>query len=368
MKSNRGITLIAVIVTVIIMLILASVGIYVGMDTVEHSRVVKFVSYMQIIQRRVDELASSNNYEERGTLASEQSNAQTVLNSAKANGEIQNTVIGEYKYFDSETLSSQLGIDNIEDNIIINFKTREVVSLNGIEYKGQVYYTQYLLPTGQQIINKVEDEDRTLSFDLVKNNNGLNQTIQIANISIFNGNLSYQEKNGQEKLITNYTEAEKDEEVTISKSGTYIFKLTDNTKSSNFKEKTVNILLGNSPELPEGWSYTKEDYDYSSLINSETGLIEIGQITAASVSATDAEGTTYYWIPRFAYRMENGKRIIKLIKGSSLIATDNTTIDVTGDNPWTIPEEFSNAEEVGYLEKTGIWFKTTDDLETTLFQ
>jgi len=355
-KNNRGITLIILIFTIVIMIILVSIGIYVGMETVEHSRVVKFVSYMQIIQRKVDDLASDSSYEELGVPASGQSNAQEILNLASTNGEIQNTVVDDYKYFDKTTLSSQLGIDNIEDEIIINFTTREVVSLNGIDYKSKMYYTQYLLPTGQQIIIKSLDEDRTLSFELTKNIEGLKANIEITNISITNGTLSYKEENGQWEIINNYTKNGNNDEIAISKSGTYIFKLTDNNDSNNKTEKNIRVLLGNQPKLPEGWTYNKENYDYSTLINEETGLIDIGQIRNSSANAQDGEGATYCWVPRLAYEKSNPTNI-KLLKGTSLIATDNTVIN---KNDWEIPEEFSNEEGEGFLDMTGRWLTITE--------
>lgn len=54
MKNNKGITLITLIVTVIIMLILASVATYTGLNSIEQSRVVTFVSEMQVAQSRVN--------------------------------------------------------------------------------------------------------------------------------------------------------------------------------------------------------------------------------------------------------------------------------------------------------------------------
>ena len=70
-KTQKGITLIALIITIVIMLILASVGTYVGLDVVEHSRVVKFVSYMQIIQKKVDQVVTNKSYDELGDLVLE---------------------------------------------------------------------------------------------------------------------------------------------------------------------------------------------------------------------------------------------------------------------------------------------------------
>ena len=62
-KRQRGITLIALILTIVIALILASITIYVGTDDIEYSKMVKFVAYMQTIQKKVDLIAQYQNYE-----------------------------------------------------------------------------------------------------------------------------------------------------------------------------------------------------------------------------------------------------------------------------------------------------------------
>ena len=55
------------------------------------------------------------------------------------------------RYFSKEDVKNILDLDNIDYNIIVNFDTREVVSLEGIEYEDITYYTQYKLPQGQKV-------------------------------------------------------------------------------------------------------------------------------------------------------------------------------------------------------------------------
>lgn len=349
-KKNKGITLISLILTVIIMLIISSVGVYVGMSNVKHSRLVKFVSYMQIIQKKVDLVVSENNYNELGMAVKgheKQNEIQDIISEANLNGEVSTTDMQEYRYFNKQALLNQLGLDITEKEemeIVINFNTREVISLNGIEYNSKMYYTQYLLPTGQKLISEYEKEDRELSFNIEKNNEGLKTAVVISNISITNGMLSYKEKAEEHwKIITNYTTNNSNEQVLIMKSGTYVFRLTDNN-NSKFNESEIDITLVNPPILGEGMSYIKETYDYSQGINSEAGAV-----------ATD--GTkTYVWVPRFAYQKNQGTTITrKFIKGVSNITTYNEKIQ----EDWVVPKSFSNELETGYLEKTGIWVLET---------
>ncbi len=332
LKEQKGITIIALIITIVVILILASFGTYVAMDTVRHSRLVKFVSYMQVIQRKVDELVADNNTTTLGTLVAEtgkQSEIGNILLAAKENGEIQSVDTNHYRYFNKQALSTQLDLDNIEDEIVINFATREVVSLSGIQYESKMYYTQYLLPTGQQIITQAPAETRSLSFNIAKDIDGLQATITISNINITNGTLSYREENGSWNVITNYTEQSKNEVATISKSGTYTFKLTDNTNELNTYEQNITLVLANPPVLEEGMTYVKEDYDYS------------GGINATSRAVAKVGTTQYVWVPRFAYQTESKEKLF--VRELSYISTYNQRL---GED-WIVPNEFG--------EKTGIW-------------
>ena len=66
-KSNQeGITIIALILTIIIMLILTSVTVYVGTGNISNSKMVNFVSYMQTIQKKVDFISEYENYSNYG--------------------------------------------------------------------------------------------------------------------------------------------------------------------------------------------------------------------------------------------------------------------------------------------------------------
>ena len=64
MKNNKGITLVAVILTVIILSLLAGVIVYNIDKTYENSSIVQFTSYMKMIQKKVDfYVEEGTNYE-----------------------------------------------------------------------------------------------------------------------------------------------------------------------------------------------------------------------------------------------------------------------------------------------------------------
>ena len=339
-KENSGITLITLIITIILMSILVSVTTYSGINVYRNMQVTKFVTQMQLIQAKVDELAKANNSEGLGEDITE--TQKNVIDLAYKNGEVKDysdEYKSKYKYFSIENLKTQLDIDDIGYEVLINFDTREVVSSNGIEYKGNTYYTQYKLPNGETLVDSKEN-DRTLSFNTQLKFDGLNCTVQINDISITNGSLSFSEVNSKGnainwQTITNYTETGKTYTTNISKSGNYIIRLQDNTDiTKSFSTAPILITLTNKPKI----NTEINSYNYD-LSNSEGWAY-----------ATDEYARNYVWIPRFVYKTDEATNIteIKFIKGNSNIATDNTYINST----WTTHSKFTLQDGT---ELTGIW-------------
>ena len=343
-KDNKGITLVALIITIIIMLILTSVTVYTGINTYNSSKVNAFVTKMQLLQTKVDDMKNEKTIDELLQLGTEV-NSNDSLNFAFANNEISTNNPSEYRCFTEEMVLNEFNIENIASDILINFNTREVVSVNGIEYEGKMYYTQYKLPNGQILINKDENQNNRELLDfntvidgktnnsLVLEMNGLNATIRISDIQITNGTLEYKEKDTENWItITNYTEKEKEYKVNISKTGIYIFRLKDNVNNENYIEKNdVSIKTANKPKTDikiEGYNYgsTSKDWAYA-----------------------QKDGVNYVWVPRFANTADNK---IKFIKGNSNIATDNTYID---GEIWTISEKFTSVQDG--TELTGLWVR-----------
>lgn len=329
-KDNKGITLVILVLTIVILIILSSVTIYTGVDTYKNAKVVKFVEQMKFIQSKVDELVNKSPKEElinmgEAITTDEQKNA---LSSAYKNQEISNNDIAKYRYFSKEKILEVFDTENIDDEIMINFETREVVSLYGIKYEEKIYYTQYKLPNGQNIINNNNQAERALNFKLELSIDGLNSVVTISNISISNGTLMYQ-KDGSDywTSITNYTEKEKDETINISETGIYKFKLIDNVSRNQSPEQNLNIVLTNKPRAENNMTFitnAEGKFVYNYAGNSENW----------AYAKDNTNGSYYVWVPRFASDVNSN---IKFIKGTSNNFTDNKYID---NSKWTISNDF----------------------------
>lgn len=343
-KDNKGITLVALILTIIIMLILATVTTYTGINTYEESKVYKFVSEMQLIQAEVDELVESKTTEDLSQLGTEVT-VDNIISIAFSNNEISSNDISLYRHFSKQEISQMFNIEKPIGTVMINFATREVVSTTGVEYEGNKYYTQYKLPNGQALTNNTTETNRELEFDLEISINGINSSITVSNISIVNGTLSFAEADSAGNAISNwqtimnYTEKETEYKTNISKTGNYIFELKDNTDNTKKNQKVISIVLTNKPKTNLNLTYNYgEDSD--------------------EWAYAQKDEANYVWIPRFAY---DTNKNIKFIKGNSKIATDDTYI--TNDT-WTVPEKFTSIQDG--TELTGIWISVDSINQTGL--
>lgn len=322
-KDNKGITLIILVVTIVIMAILLSVVTYTGIDAYRTAKVTRFITEMQLIQAQVDEYVKDGGTPAGSSLTLDQ---QEIIGYAYAHEEISTNT--NFKYFSADDLMSFFDtLDEIENNVMINFTTREVVSETGIEYDGILYYTQYKLPNGQTVTGTDSVIIRTATTTVNSANDGLNTTVSIVN-SLNNYSLMYKEQNDNYwNTITNYTESGKTYNVVISKSGLYSFKVMDNTNTEVINTTQALIRVANRPKTD-----ATLEYDYSSDDIEDWATLD-----------------GYIWIPRFAFKenINQDGYDIKFIKGNSNIATDNTY--VTDD--WTVPGIFlKNGQKL-----TGIW-------------
>ncbi|MBO4816386.1 MAG: prepilin-type N-terminal cleavage/methylation domain-containing protein [Clostridia bacterium] len=363
MKNEKGITLASVIIAIILMSILIGVTTYSGINSYRNTKIKQFIYQMQLIQGKVDEIVNAkedtSQLGEASTQWSEGNAAKysAVISSAVTESGVDSTV-ANYKYFSEENLKNQLDLENIDTDVLINFTTREVVSINGIEYNGKTYYTQYSLEEGQKLID-YQSEQKTLDWNVSKEIDGLNCLVRITDV-YSNAKLVYGELEGETEnkqvstwnTLSNYTKENEEYTVNISKSGDYVFRIINN-ETNNYEEQTVNIDVTNRPKT----NNQIENYDYSKN-NSEMDSTKWAYTTVIDEEENE---NLYVWVPRFV--INNDTDEIKFIKGNSNIATDNTYITIgNGENDWSIPNIFTNNNE----ELTGIWIKVNTNENLSL--
>lgn len=141
MKKEKGITLISLIVTLIVLLIITNTAIFGGIYIFNVARKSKFMSEIELVQGRVNVIHEEN-----------KNNVENYTNFGQniegLSQEIQNRIIVAFqgknqegfRYFNNEDLE-YIGIEDLKKEFLINLDTREIISVSGVELNGTTYYT-----------------------------------------------------------------------------------------------------------------------------------------------------------------------------------------------------------------------------------
>ena len=384
MKQNNGITLIVLVIAIIVMIILAGVGISAGKNSIQNAEMTQFNAEMRIIHTRVNELVEEFEIDELELLGQDIPSAKaqsvsTALESESPDG---------FRYFNKTDLQEDIGVFNIDREVIINFSTREVVDINGIESDGTKKI--YRLEDWINIIYVNKNiETEVPRFDLNKKVYGLNATILVENIeykgNVGKGIVSYCTYNNETEGTWQTVAGT---EIPVQVTGIYKVKLTD--AEGRFSEKTVEITLTNKPKLDSGmtpviydkalekWKTVDENsgdwYDYASdKAQWANVMLQDGLVVNADGTIDEANmGSMFVWIPRYMYQIpaenyhteQEGEIKIKFLKGTTNVATDGTNVKIAnasgGDN-WNVHPAFCDGRKNDYAngewdkEITGIW-------------
>ena len=138
MKNEKGITLMSLVITIVMMSILAVIGVNYGTSTIKAMQYQNFNYQLEQIQGRVDVIhekinSGDNSYQTMGENAEMSSNANSVLTSLGLKS-------SDYRYFTPQNLEKYLNISNVEQEVAINFKTKDVVSIKGFLYEGKIHH------------------------------------------------------------------------------------------------------------------------------------------------------------------------------------------------------------------------------------
>lgn len=143
-KSNRGITIIGLIITVIIMIMLAVVTIEFGTEQVEKTKLEDLKTTMLLIKGRaqivVDKESFGENYDNTGMvkLADATGYNTSNLQNIFKNIDTSNLYIWEQTAMDNNNI--QVTITK-SDFFVINYSTEEVYYSLGYTYEGNTYYS-----------------------------------------------------------------------------------------------------------------------------------------------------------------------------------------------------------------------------------
>ena len=122
-KKENGITLMSLVITIVILLILASIATYSGIEVIKSSKLTKFTTEMKIMQTQVNELYQKmqdgdTTIKELGKIISEIGN-QTQVDDVFEEVGITEDERGQYRYFDKDTIE-KLNIEGVSGTFFVN--------------------------------------------------------------------------------------------------------------------------------------------------------------------------------------------------------------------------------------------------------
>lgn len=205
-KDEKGITLISLAITIIVLAIITGIAVSASTDSIKSAKKTAFITELEMIQEKVNTIYEKRKLNEED-IAYYNSLGQDVSN--VGDPKLLEILKGQssmgYLYFSKEDLK-KLDLDNISQDVIINFSTRDVVSTTGIEIDGNTYYKLLDIPnySGQKI-EYVNKNTEAPTFDVEVNKLVGSWQIVLKNITyhsnVARGTLSYKLNENQDWII-----------------------------------------------------------------------------------------------------------------------------------------------------------------------
>lgn len=242
MKNEKGITLISLIVTIVIMLIIAGVATYSGMEAVQSSQKTAFISEMEMIQAKVNSIYEERkNNKEKIEYYNNIGQDISIIDETKLATLFPENNFSGFKYFNSNDLK-KLDLYNINHEVLINYDTREVINLNGIEIEGTIYYKLKDIPNYVGFNIEYENKNTeapTFSVEQIKlGNYEYRYTLKDIEYksNVKGGTVSYKLHND-----TNWILNGENTSFTVYKPGLYDIKYTDTAGNSTTIQKWIYV-------------------------------------------------------------------------------------------------------------------------------
>ncbi len=289
--KENGVTLIALVITIILILILASLGTTIGTETINSTAFTQFKAELKIMQDKVNELNQENKIENGRDLTKDEqekifnnqetSDISDIIFNSVTTDEEKNNIKNGFKYLTKDNISEKFGLDSIKRDYIINVEYRYVIFPYGFEYEGKKYY----------MIDQIDGEIYNVRYhnknDKYGGNgeNGKNFNVNVTNeknrskIEITNINYNGYVDKWQVKYRlegNSYWETSNDLTFYIKKEGTY----------------TIKVVHGDEIDLGEQKIMVLYDGTISEKVRND--VIKIGDYvnyTPDAVSTTDEKYT-----------------------------------------------------------------------------
>lgn len=322
-KKNKGITLISLIVTIIVLTILASMAVYSGINAVNSSKLTAFTAQMKIMQTNVNDLYEKYKDGDEGVLSLGQSisgntKAEETLNAAG----IAQDEKADFRYYTNQDIVN-LGIEGIKEReFLVDVKDRKVVSYEGFEYNGTVYYTLDQLPKGLYNVEYEDIDTSELKFDAKMSREQGNYRITVSNIQ-YSGYINKWEVRYQKEGETSW-KISKDLSFIVEDKGPY------NIRIGNNDIESASQIVAYDPKLVRKWTNKIDGNGDEEFLDvketSDGGYIAVGYTTSTNINGLENKGGEDAIIVKYD---ANGNEQWKKSVGGSKDDRYNGVIEIT---------------------------------------
>lgn len=345
LTNEKGVTLQALIITIVLLLILTSIGATAGTSALEYSKYSKLKTELQLLQTKVNELNENKDSRKGQDLNNaqkeilEKEEVKSIIYKGKEDKK--DEVKNGFKFFSVSEIKSDFDLSGIERSYLINVDYRYVVSCEGFKYKNVTYYMIDQMDDGMYNVeyhNKNKNPDKSeQAYEVTTKAEGdeCKIVVTITNYGgyVNNWQVKYKLNTEEEWQISNNLE------FVVEKSGTYNIKVVHGDE----------IDLGQQNiDVDAVVDYKKQDGSWNGVSNSPkimTGMIPVYfddnnntvELTEnskdeewkkwfsydnkkwANAITKNSEGqiTGYWvWIPRYEYKISGTQIDVKFIRTS----------------------------------------------------
>lgn len=157
MKRESGITMFALLITIVLMGILITATVNYGVNSLDTVKFQNFRYELEQVQGKVDTIyekikLGETDYLIRGSNITDNEKAKNTLEMVRGinysnilesqrDNYYYEDVFTYYRYLTQYEVQNLFGISSEPGDMIINFKTREVISVDGFTFDGITYYS-----------------------------------------------------------------------------------------------------------------------------------------------------------------------------------------------------------------------------------
>lgn len=320
MKKSQGISLISLVITIVVLIILVGISIYNGLqenldeagNTMNYNEI--FEVSEAVAQRALFNRLNSETYELVGKRESEEPDGVFRVTIEQMSGDEEVEITKEYKSGDGwflidETNSSDLNLEKVRREYLVNYETGEVVSLVPIYYEGVKYYT------ADELRDAIGEETGVSSSSRYDDEKGVNKPNVVAGMIPV-------KLRGTSWIVTNVDDPDWYD---------YASETTEST--GTFGNLWANVML-------------MDEIEVEGMTNEQVRKARLSELEGKRVTK---EGSMYVWIPRFSRG---------IIDGETKIVYSRLTEDYFKDA--TAGDNVLDAFEDNGVQLTGIWVSKYD--------